>query len=611
MRKLILIASCIAWAVSSYAQQKVGINTSNPKAHLHIANQNSNFLIGDSLSGPGSKLMWIGTKSAFRAGGLSSGTNSNSWNNDSIGYYSFAFGHNTKAIDYYGIAMGFNTRVKGDGNIGLGTSVSVKGSLGNVALGQSINLDGAFGTTAIGHTASIIGDHGLASIGFSNSSEGSYGIISMGSNNSSNGLYGVLAIGHNNNNTGHTGAIAIGNSNACSGTQGSIALGYQNTANGSLGAMAIGKSNTVSGGSAIAIGINNNNNGFGGTVALGNGCYNNGSNGSMALGNLCTVTGSDGVVAMGSNCKVYSNFGAAAIGNYNVVKADMASCIGSNLTAHSFGEIVVGSYNDTLDYATIPNSLGYIPSNRMFSVGNGYELGGIQYRQNALVILKNGRIGIGENRPKNLLQLKTTSTLIDNMQLMVDENSAGYGRIGFSNTGTLGWTQAAHRDITPSLSAMNFYSNQLNADVLSLRGDGSACFYGNVKANVVSTCSDKRYKSNIKLIPSALDKVAFIDGVTYRYNVKEFPDLHFPDREQAGLIAQQVEEVLPQVVYTDDKGYKSVDYAKVVPLLVEAIKELKKGLEEEKNNNNKYLIKIEARLALLENKAFANFKLKD
>jgi hypothetical protein len=186
------------------------------------------------------------------------------------------------------------------------------------------------------------------------------------------------------------------------------------------------------------------------------------------------------------------------------------------------------------------------------------------------------------------------------MQLMVNENSGGFSRIGFANTGTLGWTQAAHRDITPSLSAMNFYSNQLNADVLSLRGDGTACFYGNIKANVVSTCSDKRYKSNIKIIPSALDKITSIDGVTYTYNLKEFPNQHFPDREQVGLIAQQVEEVLPQVVYMDDKGYKSVDYAKVVPLLVEAIKELKKGLEEEKTINERHIGQIEKRLNVLE-----------
>jgi RNAse (barnase) inhibitor barstar len=50
-------------------------------------------------------------------------------------------------------------------------------------------------------------------------------------------------------------------------------------------------------------------------------------------------------------------------------------------------------------------------------------------------------------------------------------------------------------------------------------------------------------------------------------------------RRQVGVIAQEVQEVLPEAVHTDDKGYLSVSYDKLVPVLIEAVKELQKKLE--------------------------------
>ena len=92
--------------------------------------------------------------------------------------------------------------------------------------------------------------------------------------------------------------------------------------------------------------------------------------------------------------------------------------------------------------------------------------------------------------------------------------------------------------------------------------------------------SDERLKDDIKLIPGALGKVEAINGVTFVWNDKS-------DKEgnDVGVLAQQVEEVLPEVVVTRDDGYKAVRYDKVIPLLVEAIKELSekvKRLEEGK-----------------------------
>lgn len=600
MRKILFIALCTAWAFTSHAQQKVGINTTNPKANFHVSGTNSSFLVGDSLHGAGTRMMWLGNMAAFRGGQLSTGSNASNWNLDSIGFGSFGFGVNTKATGLYSIAMGGNTKVRGPQNIGLGTDIAIKGSLGNVGLGASLNMDGSFGAMCFGHSDTIIGGYGLSAIGYRNKSVGSYGIIAVGSNNKADGLYGTMAIGENNNINGNSGSMAIGTNNVCAGSQGSITLGFQNVANGGNGMVVIGKSNIVSGSATIAIGANHTNTGYNGATTLGIACTNVGHDGAMAMGSICNVTGSYGATALGHNCTVTGSNGAMALGYSNAARAHQSYCGGSYLVAHAFGETVVGSLNDTLDYFSLPSSVSYELTDRIFTVGNGTLTPGGQFRRNAIVILKNGNMGIGENKPTNLLQLKAVSGFTGSMQLNIDENSTGFGRIGFSNTGTLGWTLAAHRDNTASSSSMNFYSNQLNADVLSLRGDGSACFYGNVKANVVATCSDVRYKSNVKTIKDALKKVQAIDGVTYTYKVNEYADQHFPTQEQAGLIAQQVESVLPQVVYTDANGYKSVDYAKVVPLLVEAIKELKKELGDVKKSNDLLLSSIEARLNVLE-----------
>ena len=81
------------------------------------------------------------------------------------------------------------------------------------------------------------------------------------------------------------------------------------------------------------------------------------------------------------------------------------------------------------------------------------------------------------------------------------------------------------------------------------------------------TPSDLRLKENITPLTNAIDKVSSLRGVYF--NIKG------ESKHQVGVIAQEVEAVLPEVVATDAQGYKSVDYSKLTPLLIEAVKELK------------------------------------
>ena len=98
--------------------------------------------------------------------------------------------------------------------------------------------------------------------------------------------------------------------------------------------------------------------------------------------------------------------------------------------------------------------------------------------------------------------------------------------------------------------------------------------------------SDERIKSNIKTIENALDKTLLLRGVEYN-------DIRIePEKKKIGLIAQEVELIIPEVVRTsEDDGLKSIEYQNIVGLLVEAIKDQQKQINELKNvlkNNNLY-----------------------
>lgn len=95
---------------------------------------------------------------------------------------------------------------------------------------------------------------------------------------------------------------------------------------------------------------------------------------------------------------------------------------------------------------------------------------------------------------------------------------------------------------------------------------------GSIKATgTIIQGSDERTKENIEPIPFALDLVNKLQGVTYK--------LKDSDRRDAGVIAQQIQEVIPEVVYEDNNSYLGVNYNGIVPYLIEAVKELKQDNE--------------------------------
>ena len=120
------------------------------------------------------------------------------------------------------------------------------------------------------------------------------------------------------------------------------------------------------------------------------------------------------------------------------------------------------------------------------------------------------------------------------------------------------------------------------SEEMRLENDGDLHVDGNVTA-YSTTVSDQRLKHDINKIENALDKICQISGYTFTYNEN--------NKESAGVIAQEVEQILPsavedkQLVFHGQEGvkYKTVQYDQLHGLVIEAIKELKAEVEELRN----------------------------
>jgi len=139
--------------------------------------------------------------------------------------------------------------------------------------------------------------------------------------------------------------------------------------------------------------------------------------------------------------------------------------------------------------------------------------------------------------------------------LNVEVDSTNFGStwpIGISGT-------AATATTSNGLNSANDYT------VNNLTANGYVYAYGNVTAY-----SDERLKSNITTIAGALDKIVALRGVSYTKDGKA----------EIGVIAQEVQSVVPEVVHDTPDGYLSVAYGNLVGLLIEAVKELKAEVSE-------------------------------
>jgi hypothetical protein len=166
-----------------------------------------------------------------------------------------------------------------------------------------------------------------------------------------------------------------------------------------------------------------------------------------------------------------------------------------------------------------------------------------------------------------------------------------------SNTLTLAGTDGSTLNVgaggtlgSAAFTASSAYVAPNTAVQLTSLGVGTAASgtTGEIRATNNVTAyysSDERLKTNIEKIDGALEKISQIDGVIYDWNETYLKDHgsvdgYFVRSRNSGVIAQQVEKVFPNVVADRADGYKAVRYELLVPLLIEAIKELKQEIAE-------------------------------
>jgi len=116
------------------------------------------------------------------------------------------------------------------------------------------------------------------------------------------------------------------------------------------------------------------------------------------------------------------------------------------------------------------------------------------------------------------------------------------------------------------------FASGSDANIFTISNNGNATLSGNLTVN-----SDRRLKKDIKAIDSALNLISKIEGVTYHWK----PELNRETRKQYGFIAQNVETIIPELISIGKDDIKSVNYQALIPVLVSAVNEQQKQIEQQ------------------------------
>ena len=181
--------------------------------------------------------------------------------------------------------------------------------------------------------------------------------------------------------------------------------------------------------------------------------------------------------------------------------------------------------------------------------------------------------------------------LVANTPSNVANSAASYANSGFATANSAG--AYANSSFSKANNALTAAANTTTNVQFGSFGVGTAASgtTGEIRATNNITAyysSDKRYKKNVINIQNPLEKLQQINGVEFDWT-EEYMSLHggedgyFIREHDIGVIAQEIEAILPEIVATREDGYKAVKYDRIVALLIEAIKELKSQIDELKN----------------------------
>ena len=423
---------------------------------------------------------------------------------------------------------------------------------------------------------------------------------------STNTAVGVSALGANTTGTTNT---AIGHTALQNNT-----TGVSNTAIGAwtLTAITTANANTAVGWGALRYNTTANSN-----TAVGSGAMQNNTtgNGNTAVGNASLATNTTGV----NNTALGTNALADNVGNYNVgvgalalrlnISGSSNIAIGhSALQWHTTGQgniaigdtagnlITTGSYNTIIGKYTGEESLS---NNIVLADGQG----NIKYRWDGTNNNIYGNVNVSGSITGQILStngIVSGSSQITYASISSIPSGIVSGSSQVDATATTNWSTGiktrldANTVISGSsqvtLSSTTGYGTVINQNLLTTSdvrhnslgvGMAASATAGRIDASgdvVAYSTSDKNFKENITPIENPIEKIRMISGNTYDWkaDMKEF---HGFEGNDVGVIAQEIEAVLPQLVTTRETGYKAVKYDKLVALLIEGIKEQQQNID--------------------------------
>ena len=300
-----------------------------------------------------------------------------------------------------------------------------------------------------------------------------------------------------------------------------------------------------------------------------------GTNQDMSAGSVLTVSGSG--VGIGTNSPLYNLHIASENDAAIYLEADTDNTGGEDGNAFirlthdgsGNGEWYLGTtgaaskdpeYNTSTD--TLNNSL-FIGSTSAHPV----QL--VTNNTASMTILSTGYIGIKTNAPGQLLTIDGTSAQSWDRGIGLLYDGTIIGKIIPDGEGLKYRTWQADDH--------HYFRNSDNDTVARMYHNGNFDHEGTIAQN-----SDRRLKKDITPLSGSLDTIKKLEGVNYKWKDTDRKG----DDIQFGVIAQEVKKILPELIRTDDNGWKSMNYVGVIPILIEAIKEQQKQIDELKNKIN-------------------------
>ena len=302
---------------------------------------------------------------------------------------------------------------------------------------------------------------------------------------------------------------------------------------------------------------------------------------SRAIGNISTATGFRNTA---------SGQASVALGNYNYATGDSsialgkenwaqgASTVAIGFKAHAAGAGSVALGQETVAWGTTNFTTGY--QNVAGDTSQGIGSGGSATAM--------GKYNVASADASMALNRATTATnqAATSMGLGTTADNVAMLAVGVNNAAGLGDTEQQYYYVDGQYTGSNpgvaFVVG--NGDINSSNGragdnssnafivnyDGSATLAGDLTVN-----SDARLKSNIVSLGSTLSKLLLIDGKAYTMKSNEAI-------EKIGLLAQEVQKAFPELVKEagDEEGTLSVNYQGMIPVLINAIKEQQKQIDE-------------------------------